>query len=302
MYNLGWVIVTDGRDTDAMVAMARKGASRVCAVVVGARELAEAVSALDVDAIINYTTDESTPAEAAFEEVLQRAAADMPQLAVANDSPASRVLLGAAARAIHATVASDVISLDPSDTGAYVERSVAGGIAVSMLDVSGSLAIVYGGEGGECGKGDPVAVEQYELNSSASIVGEILPTPGSVDVGTARVIIGIGRGVRSKDDLGLIEALAADLKGCVACTLPVHEDSNWYPAGQVLGSSHNQATPDLYIALGISGSPNHLSGVKGAKVIVAVNTDSEAHIFERADYGIVCDLYEFVPAFRAALN
>ena len=302
MYNLGWVIITDNRNIDAMVAMAKKGASRACAIVVGSQELAEAASVLGADAVIHYAIDGATPAEAAFEAIVQRAAADTPDLAISNDSPASRVLLGAAAHAMKATIAADAIAIEPTDAGAHIDRLVAGGIAVSELDINGPIALIYGGDGEECEKGDPVAIEQCSLTPSASIVGEILPTPGSIDVGAARVIVGIGRGVRAKDDLEQIEALAADLKGCVACTLPIHEDSNWYPAEQILGSSHNQATPDLYLALGISGSPNHLSGVKGAKVVVAVNNDPKAHIFERGNYGIVCDLYDFIPAFREALK
>ena len=88
----------------------------------------------------------------------------------------------------------------------------------------------------------------------------------------------------------------------MACTLPVSEDSHWYPAEQVLGSSHNSASPDLYIALGISGSPNHMSGVKGARVVVAVNNDDKAEVFKRCDYGVVADLYDFVPALKGALG
>ena len=68
-----------------------------------------------------------------------------------------------------------------------------------------------------------------------------------------------------------------------------------------MGSSHNSASPELYLALGVSGSPNHLSGVKDAGTVVAVNNDPDAEVFKHCDYGIVCDLYEFVPALKAAL-
>ncbi len=77
---------------------------------------------------------------------------------------------------------------------------------------------------------------------------------------------------------------------------------HWYTADRVLGSSHNSAAPELYVAVGISGSPNHTSGVRDAKVIVSINNDENAEIFQHSKYGILGDLYKVVPALTQALS
>ena len=84
--------------------------------------------------------------------------------------------------------------------------------------------------------------------------------------------------------------------------MPIADDFGWVAKERYIGRSGQHIAPRLYLALGISGTPQHLEGVRDAKVVVAVNSDAEAHIFKRADYGIVGDLYEVVPALRTALG
>ena len=117
----------------------------------------------------------------------------------------------------------------------------------------------------------------------------------AVDLSKADVIIAVGRGIKGQEHLQMAEQLAAELGGELAASRPIC-DAGWLPIDRQIGSSGQTVAPKLYIALGISGAIQHLVGMKNATTIVAVNKDPEAPIFDIADYGIVGDLFEVVPA------
>ena len=123
----------------------------------------------------------------------------------------------------------------------------------------------------------------------------------TVDLSQADRIVAVGRGIKAPEHLELARALAEALGAEVAASRPVC-DAGWLPMDRQIGSSGQTVVPRLYVALGISGAIQHLVGMKGAKTIVAVNKDPDAPIFEVADYGIVGDLFEVVPAMVAALK
>ncbi|MGB7924684.1 MAG: electron transfer flavoprotein subunit alpha/FixB family protein [Pyrinomonadaceae bacterium] len=116
----------------------------------------------------------------------------------------------------------------------------------------------------------------------------------AVDLTKADVIVAIGRGIKSKENIALAEKLAEALGGDIAASRPIC-DAEWLPIDRQIGSSGQTVAPKLYIALGISGAIQHLVGMKNAGTIVAINKDAEAPIFDIADYGIVGDLFEAVP-------
>ncbi len=117
----------------------------------------------------------------------------------------------------------------------------------------------------------------------------------AVDLSQAERIVAVGRGIKEKDKLPLAEQLAQALGAEIAASRPIC-DAGWLPLERQVGSSGQTVAPKLYVALGISGAIQHAVGMKGAKTIVAINKDAEAPIFELADYGIVGDLFEVVPA------
>jgi electron transfer flavoprotein alpha subunit len=123
----------------------------------------------------------------------------------------------------------------------------------------------------------------------------------SVDLGAADTIVAVGRGIKEKENLGLVEELATALGAELAASRPIC-DNGWLPMERQVGSSGQTVSPKMYIAVGISGAIQHLVGMKGAKTVVAINKDESAPIFETAHYGIVGDLFEVVPALVAEIK
>jgi electron transfer flavoprotein alpha subunit len=123
----------------------------------------------------------------------------------------------------------------------------------------------------------------------------------SVDLTKADVIVAVGRGIKSKDNLALVEKLAEALGGDIAASRPIC-DAEWLPIDRQIGSSGQTVAPKLYVALGISGAIQHLVGMKNSGTIVAINKDPEAPIFDIADYGIVGDLFEAVPVLTEEIK
>jgi len=126
-------------------------------------------------------------------------------------------------------------------------------------------------------------------------------TAQTVDLGSAPMIVAVGRGIREEGNLNLVQDLAASIGAELAASRPIC-DNGWLPIERQVGSSGQTVAPKLYLAVGISGAIQHLVGMKGSQCIVAINKDPEAPIFEVADYGIVGDLFEVVPALTEALK
>ncbi len=123
----------------------------------------------------------------------------------------------------------------------------------------------------------------------------------AVDLTQAPLIVAIGRGIKAPENIPQAEALAKALGGEIAASRPIC-DEGWLPMERQIGSSGQTVAPKLYLALGISGAIQHVVGMKGARTIVAVNKDSNAPIFEIADYGVVGDIFEIMPALTEALE
>ena len=123
----------------------------------------------------------------------------------------------------------------------------------------------------------------------------------AVDLGQAERIVAVGRGIKAQENIAIAERLAKAMGAEIAASRPIC-DSGWLPMDRQIGSSGQTVAPKLYVALGISGAIQHLVGMKGARTIVAINKDADAPIFEVADYGIVGDLFEIVPALVSELE
>ena len=123
----------------------------------------------------------------------------------------------------------------------------------------------------------------------------------AIDLTQAPLIVAVGRGIKAPENIPMAEAVAKALGGEIAASRPIC-DEGWLPMERQIGSSGQTVAPKLYLALGISGAIQHVVGMKGARTIVAINKDQNAPIFEIADYGIVADIFEVMPALTEALE
>jgi electron transfer flavoprotein alpha subunit len=119
----------------------------------------------------------------------------------------------------------------------------------------------------------------------------IQPAAGDVDIVAQEVLVAIGRGIGKKEDIAVAEELAEKLHAAVAASRPII-DAGWLPKSRQVGKSGLKVKPRLYLALGISGAPEHIEGMKASATIIAVNTDKGAPIFDVAHYGLVADLFD----------
>lgn len=118
----------------------------------------------------------------------------------------------------------------------------------------------------------------------------------------ASVIVSAGRGVAKKEDLRILQELASVLGGEVGCSSPLAEDLKWLPLERLVGLTGRKVKPNLYVACGISGQVQHITGMRGSRTVVAINTDPEAPIFQQSDYCVKGDLYEIVPLLTEAFR
>jgi electron transfer flavoprotein alpha subunit len=140
-----------------------------------------------------------------------------------------------------------------------------------------------------------------DVTGAVQVVEQVLPDTGGISLADAKVVVSGGRGVGSSEGFAILEELAALLDGAVGCSRVV-TSAGWRPHTDQVGQTGTKVSPDLYIACGISGATQHIAGCKGAKKLLAINDDPEATIFNHADYAVIGNLHEIVPAITAELR
>jgi len=158
----------------------------------------------------------------------------------------------------------------------------------------------------EPGAGDPPSVETFtptlsEAALALRVVERVAAATGGVSLADARVVVSGGRGAGSEEGFAPIEELAELLEAAVGCSRAVTM-AGWRPHTDQVGQTGTKIAPEIYIACGISGATQHMAGCKGAKRILAINADREAPILQSADYAVIGDLHEVVPAISAAIR
>jgi electron transfer flavoprotein alpha subunit len=143
----------------------------------------------------------------------------------------------------------------------------------------------------------PVALDGLKVK----FVRLIQPAGGDVDITAQVKLVSVGRGVGSKENVEVAEELAEALGAAVSASRPI-TDAGWLPKTRQVGKSGLTVKPKLYLMLGISGAPEHLEGMRGAELIIAVNTDPKAPIFDVAHYGTTCDLFDVAEALTEKLT
>jgi electron transfer flavoprotein alpha subunit len=191
------------------------------------------------------------------------------------------------------------------DNGLSVTREFYASKTEGNVDVAGDRAVVTVRPGewpAAEGVGD-ATVEAFDADIDeeavrSTVTGYEEVGAGDVDISEAEVLVSVGRGIDEEENIEIIEELADAMGATVSASRPI-VDNGWLPQDRQVGQSGKKVTPDIYIAVGISGAVQHVAGMKGSDTIIAVNTDPSAPIFDIADYGIVDDLFDVVPALTA---
>lgn len=220
---------------------------------------------------------------------------------IVENTQAGRVFAGALAASAHAPILQSVTAV--SDDTATVARY--GGLVIEKRALTGTVVLVMDGATSVAGEAGSVSVSvstREESGYPANVTAVAPAQSRAVDLTAAKSIVAVGRGFKEKDDLALAEALAASLGAELACSRPLAEGQNWLARDRYVGVSGAKVSPELYLAVGISGELQHMAGLRGARSIVAINSDPQAPIFSECDFGIVGDLYQVLPKLSAALQ
>ena len=186
----------------------------------------------------------------------------------------------------------------------YLGRPILGGRAIAYYQYRDGLnfTIAQGKFIEVSSDTEPEIIEYTPDISGYKVVGVEEKKRGAVDIESAEIVVGVGRGFRNKDDLALAEELAKLLGGEVGCSRPIAADFGWLDEDRWIGISGKKIRPKLYFPIGISGAPQHIMAANDSKIIVAVNKDKNAPIFNYSDYGVVADLYQFLPVLIKVLK
>lgn len=210
---------------------------------------------------------------------------------------------------LNAAMVNDATSVTLDDGSLFAEHRMYGGLAFGKEKIKTTQAIITLAPG---------VLEPVEANASHTcpVVSAPYIAPhheimcqerraksvSSVDLSKAKRVVGVGRGLVAQNDLEMVRQLASVLGAEVGCSRPIAEGENWMERERYIGVSGVLLKSDLYLTLGISGQIQHMVGGNGAKVIVAINKDKKAPIFNYADYGLVGDIYKVVPALIEHLS
>ena len=291
----------------AAKALTAAGAGEIHILVVGDTVDSAASEAAKIEGVAKVLKAES-PAYAhslaeAVAPVIAKVAPDYGHVLVGHTTFGKNVLPRAAALCDMQMI-SDVAGIENGDT--FVRPIYAGnalatvqsGDKIVFLSIRGTAFDPAPAEGGAA---EIVAVEPAEDPALSSVVGHELTESERPELTSARVVISGGRGMQNGENFAMLETLADKLGAAVGASRAA-VDAGFVPNDYQVGQTGKVVAPDLYIAVGISGAIQHLAGMKDSKVIVAINKDEEAPIFQVADYGLVADLFQAVPDLQAELD
>jgi electron transfer flavoprotein alpha subunit len=240
----------------------------------------------------------------AVAEIAKKAAAEV--LIFAKSSNADAVV-SRIAIPLQADVATNVVELPDTAAGFKVKRAIFTGKAFAQAELKAAKKVLVLRKNAISPQivGNDAAIETASVslpgNALAVKTKEVNKTTGQVLLPEAEIVVSGGRGLKGPENWGIIEDLAKTLHAATGCSKPV-SDMDWRPHHEHVGQTGVKVSPNLYIAVGISGAIQHLAGVNSSRCIVVINKDPEAPFFKAADYGIVGDAFEVLPKLNEAFK
>ncbi|HBI5407568.1 TPA: electron transfer flavoprotein subunit alpha/FixB family protein [Salmonella enterica] len=209
---------------------------------------------------------------------------------------------------LSAAVSNDVSDVALQDGKAAVKHMVYGGLAIGAETIASPFAVItlssgtFDAQQPDASRSGEMHTVQWQAPATAvTRTATQARQSNSVDLDKARLVVSVGRGIGSKENISLAEALCQTIGAELACSRPVAENEKWMEHERYVGISNLMLKPELYLAVGISGQIQHMVGANGAQTIFAINKDKNAPIFQYADFGIVGDALKILPALTAAL-
>jgi len=265
----------------------------------GSKKLAKIIT-VEHALLKTYTSDGYV---AALEQVVKQAS---PAYVIFPHTYQVRDFAPALATRFHSVLISDVIAMH--DGPVFVRQLLQGKLNADYRQTGAGpcfVSIQAGTFRADAVEAGTSAIEAFAPSLDAAQIrnkpGELFrESAQTVDLSAAPAIVSVGRGIGEQENIALVEELAKALGAELAASRPIC-DNGWLPMERQVGSSGQTVAPKLYLAVGISGAIQHLVGMKGSKTVIAINKDENAPIFEVADYGVVGDLFEVVPALTKAV-
>jgi len=231
-----------------------------------------------------------------------------PRYVVAPNSVNGLDYAPAVATRLDLPLVTDTIDLETDGDTLIATREMYGGKVETTTELESERAVVTirGAEWPATEAGGEPAIEAFDAEIDEAALGSTVTgfeevAGGDVDISDADLLVSVGRGIDEEENLELVEELADALDATLSSSRPI-VDAGWLPANRQVGQSGKVVTPDVYIAIGISGAVQHVAGMKGSDTIVAINTDPNAPIMDIADYAIHDDLFDVVPALIKAFQ
>lgn len=292
--------------------LADSGGGKVSAVLFGSgvESLAEALTPLADEVLVRQHGSFANYNSAVYQPVLREIISERaPALIMIGHTAFGVDLAPSLAVALELPLATDVIALELDGGQLIATRQIYGGKINEKVGFGGATqamvtvrAAAFPAE--EASRGGSIVELDTDVPAEPELrrfVEYVEAAVGDVDITKSDVVVAVGRGIREEENMPMIEELAQLLGGVVACSRPI-VDAGWLPKDRQVGSSGKTVKPKLYVAVGVSGQFQHLSGMKSAETIVAINKDPKAPIFSAADYGIVGDLFKVVPALKEKIG
>lgn len=286
---------------------AEKMARKAGAILLGKKEEAEAAASYVSEVFWMGEKEEGSMVEDYVTAAAEVIHAEKPEVVLIGSSRRGKCFAGRLAVQTGGYVITDPTSLKVSESGQLEgTRMIYGGAARMSSHAKSGLMIVLLGSGmfeAEALEraGTIHILEGKPVKNGLRVISSRKKTEERVNLAAARYIVGVGRGVGSKENIAHAEALAEKINGELACSRPVAEGENWMAKNRYIGVSGVTVKPEVYFACGISGQVQHMVGVNEAGTIIAVNKDKNAAIFKHCDLGIVGDMNQILPKMTKML-